>query len=92
MISIYFLIGILIENFFEARFELIIDAAQEHNDILVTWSFNYECNCTQTMSRDWRGIVEGKLLKKIGSVFDKKKPIALYSFGSGIAIKSFLSA
>ncbi len=43
----------------------------------------YECNCTETMSRDLRQIIEGKLLKKVRSVFDKKKSLVLYSFGSG---------
>src|ERR1043165_5079683 len=43
----------------------------------------YECNCSNWMQRSWRDTIERKLLRKVAEVFDKTKPLTLYSLGSG---------
>ncbi len=43
-----------------------------------------ECNCRDEMGRTWRElIVENSLLEKVEQTFDKKKPLVIYSLGSG---------
>ncbi len=44
----------------------------------------YECNCRREMSRFTREFcVEKPLLEKVEQTFDKKKPLVIYSLGSG---------
>ena len=44
----------------------------------------YECNCSPEMSRNFReAIVEATLLERVEKIFDTKKPICVYSLGSG---------
>src|ERR1043165_9994845 len=44
----------------------------------------YECNCEGVMERFAREVyVEDPLIEKVNLTFDKKKPINIYSLGSG---------
>ncbi len=43
----------------------------------------YACNCSQAMGREQRQLIEDKLCDKVTQVFNQKKLLTLYSFGSG---------
>jgi hypothetical protein len=43
-----------------------------------------ECNCRDEMGRTWRElIVENSILEKVEQTFERRKPLVIYSLGSG---------